>query len=191
MQDESGNIIALVMLILAVISLVGAGALLMSRYDVRYTGALRSYDTVFNLADGATTLSYKYLGRHKSDQALTGESAVTSKSNIKPPTPQTIFCQCKNSSECSSTPPVTCPSGRCIDKSAGDFQSQIQFVPPINDNVKYMQGYEPNSVYIQYWNGVGAANRGHGQLVTTTDVNLSNATVAASVQQVVPKGGGQ
>ncbi len=58
MADNRGSAIALVLMILAVVSLIGVGLITLSRMDVKFTSALNSYDKMFNLADGASTRAF-------------------------------------------------------------------------------------------------------------------------------------
>lgn len=57
-NTESGIAVALVLLILALVTLVGAGLMAQSRMDSKYNAALRTYDKMFNLADGGAARSY-------------------------------------------------------------------------------------------------------------------------------------
>ncbi len=61
MKSQKGSAVALVLLVLGVISLIGVAALLQSRLDLRFATALQSYDKMFNLADGASKLSFEYI----------------------------------------------------------------------------------------------------------------------------------
>jgi hypothetical protein len=58
MDNNRGSAIALVLMILAVVSLIGVGLIALSRVDVKFSAALKSYDKMFNLADGATTRAF-------------------------------------------------------------------------------------------------------------------------------------
>lgn len=58
MNNNRGSAIALVLMILAVVSLIGVGLITLSRMDVKFTAAMKSYDKMFNLADGASTRAF-------------------------------------------------------------------------------------------------------------------------------------
>jgi hypothetical protein len=58
MKNEKGSAIAIVLLVLAVVSIVGAGLLLQSRYDEKITQAQKNYDRTFGLADGAASYAF-------------------------------------------------------------------------------------------------------------------------------------
>ncbi len=58
MRSERGSAIAIVLLILGVVSLVGAGLLLQSSFDTKVTQAQKNYDRTFGLADSAASLAY-------------------------------------------------------------------------------------------------------------------------------------
>jgi hypothetical protein len=61
MRNNKGYSVLLVMMLLGIMSLVGSGLILMSRLDLNFTGALRNYDKMFNLADGACGMGYNDL----------------------------------------------------------------------------------------------------------------------------------
>jgi PilX N-terminal len=61
MLNERGSAIAIVMLLLAVVSLLGAGLMVQSRLDGRITLAEKIHDKKFNLADGAVDLAFSAL----------------------------------------------------------------------------------------------------------------------------------
>ncbi len=61
MGNDKGYSIVIVLLILGVIGLVGSGLMMMSRLDLNFTGAIKNYDKLFNLADGACGIAYNDL----------------------------------------------------------------------------------------------------------------------------------
>jgi hypothetical protein len=61
MPNDKGYSIVLVLLILGVISLMGSALMMMSRLDLNFTGAVKNYDKLFNLADGACGIAYNDL----------------------------------------------------------------------------------------------------------------------------------
>ncbi len=58
MRNNKGYSIVLVLLILGVISLAGSALMLMTQMDTNFTGAVKNYDKLFNLADGACGIAY-------------------------------------------------------------------------------------------------------------------------------------
>jgi hypothetical protein len=58
-NSNNGSAVAIVLMILAVVSLIGVGLLMQSKMDVRLTSAIRSHDRLFSLADGAASIGYK------------------------------------------------------------------------------------------------------------------------------------
>jgi hypothetical protein len=181
MRNERGNVIALVLLILAVVSLVGAGALMMSRYDLKFTAALKSYDKGFNLADGGATVMYRYLAKLDPEQTLTGESAPLSTLKEKPPTAQTKFCHCADPANCSSeSTKATCT--RCVDRAAGDYDAKVQFVDYTNETTS-MPGWESGGTLV-FWNGLGVSERAPGKIAAK--YQTANSTVQANVARITP-----
>ena len=181
MRNERGNVVALVLLILAVVSLVGAGTLMMSRYDLKYTAALRSYDKGFNLADGGATISYRDLSKRDREQSLTSDSsdgsAITSEYKTTAPKAKTIYCHCIDPANCSSaSTKASCP--RCVDRTAGDYDAKIQIVD-YSTAITEEAGWEAGSYYTVLWNGLGVAERAPGK--KSSDYKTANSTVQANV----------
>jgi hypothetical protein len=56
-NNDRGNAVAIVLLVLAVTSLIGVGMLTQSRIDLKFVTSLKSHSTAFNLADSAATLA--------------------------------------------------------------------------------------------------------------------------------------
>ncbi|MEJ2718368.1 MAG: pilus assembly PilX N-terminal domain-containing protein [Deltaproteobacteria bacterium] len=64
MIDNRGSAVALVLLILAVVSLAGVALMTQSRLDIRLTSSIKNYDKMFSLADGGSTISFQDLLSH-------------------------------------------------------------------------------------------------------------------------------
>lgn len=64
MIDNRGSAVAIVLMILAVVSLAGVALLTQSRLDIRLTSSIKNYDKMFNLADGGSTISFHDLLTH-------------------------------------------------------------------------------------------------------------------------------
>ncbi len=56
-NNERGNAVAIVLMVLAIVSLLGVGLLTQSRIDMKFVTSFKSHNTVFNLADGAASLA--------------------------------------------------------------------------------------------------------------------------------------
>jgi hypothetical protein len=56
-NNDRGNAVAIVLLVLAVVSLIGVGLLTQSRMDVKFATSYKSHTTAVNLADGAASLA--------------------------------------------------------------------------------------------------------------------------------------
>jgi hypothetical protein len=193
MRNERGNVIAVVLLILAVVSLVGAGALMMSRYDLRFTAAMRSYDKGFNLADGGATIGFRYVSTPDPETYyLTSDdkSSVTSTYKDTPPSPHTVSCHCLDVTCCQKAPyncsketlktKSTCT--RCVDRAAGEYDSRIQF---IEYDTGMLPGFDPEVVgSVQYWTGLGVSERAPGAKGT---YKTANSVVQVSALKLMPK----
>ncbi|MBI5572125.1 MAG: hypothetical protein HY914_19435 [Desulfomonile tiedjei] len=57
MRGERGSALAVVLLILGVLGLLGAGLMVQTRYDTKVVSAQGAYDKMLNLADGAAKYS--------------------------------------------------------------------------------------------------------------------------------------
>ena len=61
MIDNRGSAVALVLMILAVVSLAGVALMTQSRLDIRLTSSIKNYDKMFSLADGGSAISFQDL----------------------------------------------------------------------------------------------------------------------------------
>lgn len=60
-NNDRGSAVAIVLMVLAIVSLLGVGLLTQSRMDVRFVTSFKSHNTVFNLADGAAAMAFTRL----------------------------------------------------------------------------------------------------------------------------------
>ncbi len=67
MRNDKGFSIVLVLLLLGIISILESALIMMSRVDLNFTGALKNYDKLFNLADGACGIAYSDLRMNDRD----------------------------------------------------------------------------------------------------------------------------
>jgi hypothetical protein len=171
MFDNRGSVILLIMLLLGVVTLVGVGALVMSRYDLKLTSSLKSYDKGFNLADGAATLAFRDLSQRDREQ----DTALTDPAN--PPGAITIFCHCQNSSYCTvltgTSPNTRDTCVRCVDRSVGNFDTQIRIM---GYTTQPQEGYEWGTHTAEFWTGIG--------LATPVKTSAYNAMVETSVSKI-------
>ena len=68
-------------MILGVVSLIGVGLMSMSRLDIKFSAAIRNYDKMFNLADGANALAVKDLKTKDREDQTSFVGASTRKNN--------------------------------------------------------------------------------------------------------------
>ncbi len=115
---------------------------MVSRSDLKFTSASKNYDRTFNVADGAATSAWRYLGINDAEDKF----KFTDPNN--PPNPITIGCHCQGSFNsptlCTGTTRSTCT--RCIDKSQGDFDVKVQL---LGYNTSTKPGWESPAYYEQ------------------------------------------
>jgi hypothetical protein len=144
MDNNRGSAIALVLMILAVVSLIGVGLISLSRMDVKFTAALKSYDKMFNLADGASTRAFYDLKSRDREQDTNFVGKSVRLDNIYP-------------NPLDSTKPPTEPL-------VGDYSVNL-----ILDgySTEPSSGWElgTRGYYQEYWIGEGQGIRTSGQLV--------------------------
>ncbi len=150
MRNERGSIIAIVLLILSVITLAAIGSLMVTRYDMRYTKAAKSYDRGFNLADGAAVTGFQDLKTHDREQS----TSFTDPTN--PPPPFIIGCACGDWTQCANASTrKTCT--RCIDSTVGDYLIQLQLMG-YSTQPQQSAGWDTGTYFDEYWSGYGTAN---------------------------------
>jgi PilX N-terminal len=78
MGNSRGFALVIVLLLLALVSLLGVAMLSMSRMDLKFTAALKSYDRTLNLADGASGMSFMDLRKQdrESQTNFIGQGSV-------------------------------------------------------------------------------------------------------------------
>ena len=74
MNNEKGTAVAIVLMVLAVISLIGVGLLTQSQLDVQLSSSLSSYDRLFGLADGGATLGFETVRKREDITETTSEN---------------------------------------------------------------------------------------------------------------------
>ncbi len=149
MRNEQGNVIAIVLLVLSVISIAGVGSLVVSRYDIKFTSAYKSYDRGFNLADGAAVTAFQDLKTVDREQS----TSLTDPNN--PPPAFTIGCSCADWTLCAAASTRKSCS-KCIDSVAGDYLIQLQLLG-YSTEPQLSTGWEAGTYYAEYWSGYGTA----------------------------------
>ncbi len=74
MTNEKGTAIAIVLMVLAVVSLIGVALLTQSQLDVQLTSSMSSYDRLFGLADGGATVGFETIRQREDITETTGET---------------------------------------------------------------------------------------------------------------------
>jgi hypothetical protein len=134
MNTQNGSAVVMVLLILGVLSLLGAGLMVQTRYDVRFNRAQGSYDKMINLADGAAKVSL-YGVSYEAPPAYSGEGAQV------------------------PINPTEAGTWNTTQESIGKWQSQAWFLGATL-NPQDMAGWEIGTGYYgQFWVAQGAGNR--------------------------------
>jgi hypothetical protein len=134
MKSQNGSAVVMVLLILGVITLLGAGLMVQTRYDVKFNRAQGSYDKMLNLADGAAKVSL-FGVTYQTPGAYSGEGALVP---IDPAGAGTWNTQ----------------------ETVGTWQSQAWYLGATL-NPQDTAGWEIGTgYYAQFWVAQGAGNRG-------------------------------
>ena len=64
-MNNRGSAIAIVLLVLALVTLLGVGLIMQYRLDLQLTSSLKSYDMMFGLADGGSSVGFNDLYRNR------------------------------------------------------------------------------------------------------------------------------
>jgi Tfp pilus assembly protein PilX len=183
MLNDKGYAIVLVLLFLAVISLLGVGLMQMSRLDLQFTGAVKNYNKLFNLADGACAIAYedlKGVGSRQGQVQYTGPAPLGSGPALVP-VPPTNTTDADNTLWNPLTSPFSYPypgkqylypgqSAATTGKAATVGKYYVmEYLQGYNDSSYQTPGYEAgqgsSGYHMEYWTGEGHANRGQGNLV--------------------------
>jgi hypothetical protein len=168
MGNDRGYAVVLVLLFLGVISLLGVGLLQMSRLDFKFTGAVKNYNKLFNLADGSCGMAFNDLKIADREQQVyyTGPAPLGS----GPATVQ--FDPTKYTTDADSTIPTPNPNAYPYpgkQQNIGKYYVNEVF-QGFDDSAKNQPGWEagPGSggsgSHMENWTGEGHANRTGGTL---------------------------
>ena len=145
MKNQRGSAVALVLLVMAVISLIGVTALVQSKLDLGFATALQSYNKMFNLADGGARIALKSLNKTNYEPYPTVTDGKL------------------------SAPPVAVESKTI--PNVGEYNAQLQFFS-YSTAASAVPGWEGGSYYVQYWaaEGVGSKERALGDAQSVVDM---------------------
>ncbi len=156
---------AIVLLVLALVSLIGVGMLTQSRMDVKFATSYKSHATAFNLADGAASLALARVSFTLAPQ-YDGHAAPTLL-NAKYTDPQYV--------RGGGTPTGTTLNDR------GTYWPLMVFQGPVTDPTK-MAGWElgKEGRSLECWTAQGSGKRRYDTNVTT---NWGVATSNTQIRQ--------
>jgi hypothetical protein len=169
MNNNRGSAVAIVLMVLAVISLLGVGLLTQSRLDVRLTSAIKSYDKMFSLADGASAIAFNDITYRDREWEYSGAATAVSNLIVEVDQPN----QTKVSTQTgSSYNPVTDPLYGYYYLRPDPASSVLTLQKPYLDRYKtvvkfegystdpeHSAGWEISEYYPEYMLGRGAAAR--------------------------------
>jgi hypothetical protein len=170
MKNDTGYAVVIILLFLAVTSLLGVGLLQMSRLDLQFTGAVKNYNKLFNLADGACSMAFNDLkiADHEEQVYYTGPAPLGSG-------PAAVTVPTTNTTDADSplynpnTSPYSYPfPGK--QQNIGKYYIN-EVIQGYSDSALTQPGWSagPGSggsgYHIEFWTGEGHASRNQGNLV--------------------------
>jgi hypothetical protein len=132
-NNDRGNAVAIVLLVLALVSLIGVGMLTQSRIDVKFATSYKSHTTTFNLADGAASMALA---------ALSGTLAPMYEGQAVP-IPPFMNANYKNPT---------------LLQNRGTYWPVLIFQGPVTDPTR-MPGEEVGTRLIESWSAKGSGKR--------------------------------
>jgi len=157
-NNDKGNAVAIVLMVLAVVSLLGVGLLTQSRIDIKFVTSFKSHNTAFNLADGAASMA---LARVSFTLAPPYDGAPTSTLlNVLYKDPQPVRVSGN-------------PSGAKVTPDRGTYWPVMIFRGPITDPTK-MAGWElgKEGRTLECWIAQGSGKRRDTTGVATSNTQL-------------------
>ncbi len=144
-NNERGSAVAIVLMVLAIVSLLAVGLLTQSKIDMKFVTSFKSHNTVFNLADGAAAMAFTRLSFTMAPM-YNGSPAPTLL-NALYTTPQPVRTQGY------ATNPALTPS-------RGNYWPVMVFRGPITDPTK-MAGWElgKEGRSLECWTAQGSGKR--------------------------------
>jgi hypothetical protein len=158
-NNERGNAVAVVLMVLAIVSLLGVGLLTQSRIDMKFVTSFKSHNTVFNLADGAASLALTRVSFTMAPQYDGNPAPTLLNSTYTDPQPV------RQSGD---------PSGATL-RDRGNYWPIMIFRGPITDPTK-MAGWElgKEGRSLECWTAQGSGTRRES---ATSGVAMSNAEI--------------
>ncbi len=154
MKNERGYAVLLVMLLLGMVTLIGVTLMTMSRLDLKLTGAMKNYDKMFNLADGACGMSFNDLKVNDRESQTSYIGPLDP--NIAGSGPQQIG-------------PLNTSPAQSSEQNVGTYKV-YETLQTFDDSSKHQPGWEAGPVsgggyYMEDWTGQGNAYRQTGMLM--------------------------
>ncbi|MGO9566850.1 MAG: PilX N-terminal domain-containing pilus assembly protein [Desulfomonilaceae bacterium] len=168
MENDRGYAVVIVLLFLAVISFLGVGLMQMSRLDLQFTGAVKNYNKLFNLADGACGIAFNDLkiADHEEQVYYTGPAPLGSG-------PAAVTVPPSNTTDADSASPVPNPNSYPFpgkQQNIGKYYVN-EVIQGYNDSAKAQPGWEAgqgsggSGYHMENWTGEGHASRNQGNLI--------------------------
>jgi hypothetical protein len=183
LKSERGNAVALVLMVLAVVTLLGLGLMTQSKIDTKFVGAYKNYDSMFNLADGASQLAYKWWNDNKEKLGEPKDYKGGGFSIAVYPGPR--WGKTDGTSVDATFPP---PTGALW--SAGSFWPVVVFLGT-GQTPSDTAGWEAGSFVTQYWVCQGIGRRQDidptTKKVIDTATNVKYMPAETSVQLAVTR----
>ena len=129
-MNHNGSAVALVLVVLGVVSLIGAAALIQSRHHLWSATAHQTHDKMFYLADGASSIATKELSRQDEDPDV----QVSSDGKLQP------YIEVIDDAET---------------QYVGDYLAQVVFYN-YETSMEAAKGWEED-YYVQHWDCQGYA----------------------------------
>lgn len=144
MNNERGSLVALVLIILGVVSLIGVAALIQTKFDLKFVQSFQTYDQMFNLADGAANMAFRFLEKNKPRVTPTSKN----------PQPDVDLGAPANGSVV----------------GVGYYSATLKFYN-YDTSARRAAGWEAGSYYAQFWAARGKGGTGRGGVSALLDQN--------------------
>ena len=150
MIDNRGSAVAIVLMILAVVSLAGVALLTQSRLDIRLTSSIKNYDKLFSLADGGSTISFQDLRTQNRELQYPNNNQVALYTNQR----------------------VWLDPGNTKYSEVGTYSAD-GILHGYSTDPRDSQGWDVSQYYPEFWIGRGSGQRGpFGGTESTVDASV-------------------
>jgi len=143
-MNNRGSAIAIVLLVLALVTLLGVGLILQSRMDLQLTASLKSYDMMFGLADGGSSVGFNHLLKYN-PRATPGSISATWTQIVVPAT--TLDAEYDSTYDSRKHRIVL-----------GQYKAEVKLTGWSTDP-RDSAGFDVASYYPEYWLGRGEGSR--------------------------------